>query len=288
MIKNLEGIKETVDFEEFPGVILYDNKENEAYPRHWHSPLEIVMPISGGYRANVSRNVDIELKNNDILIINPGTIHEVGPLDPVGERIIFQVDFSLLRQIKEMESTLSIIAPACVISDDRFPAMHDMSVAIMFDIKNEYDYGGPLSEAAIMAKVIELFVFIGREYTQNKDLFVVSEDKQREYTEKFMAVCNYINDHCTEDMTLDDAAEIAGFSKSHFSRLFKQFTGVSFYKYLNQRRISVAENLLIDPNVSITEAAIQSGYSSLSAFIRMFRIVKECTPSEFRKMRDGK
>ncbi len=135
--------------------------------------------------------------------------------------------------------------------------------------------------------MIELFVFIGREYTQNKDLFVVSEDKQKEYTEKFMYICDYVNLHCTENISLEMAADLAGFSKFHFTRLFKQFTGVSYYKYLNQRRIAMAENYLIDPSISITEAAIRSGFSSLSAFIRMFRIIKDCTPSEFRKMHDN-
>lgn len=287
MIKNLNGIKETVDFEEFPGVLLYDNTEYEAYPKHWHSPIEIIMPIQGGYNADIGNDMHYDLKDGDILLINPGTVHSLSPASKEGERIIFQLDFSVLRQIKELESTLAILSPACLISEEKFPAMHNMAVAIMYDILNEYKYGGPLSEASIYAKMIELFVFIGREYTQNKDLFVVSEDKQKEYTEKFMYICDYVNLHCTENISLEMAADLAGFSKFHFTRLFKQFTGVSYYKYLNQRRIAMAENYLIDPSISITEAAIRSGFSSLSAFIRMFRIIKDCTPSEFRKMHDN-
>ena len=85
-------------------------------------------------------------------------------------------------------------------------------------------------------------------------------------------------------MSLDDAANLAGFSKYHFTRLFKDFTGYSFYKYLNKKRIEHAERLLIDPEVLITEAALQSGFSSLSSFIRMFKIIKGCTPTEFRNM----
>ena len=99
-----------------------------------------------------------------------------------------------------------------------------------------------------------------------------------------MDVCSYINDHCTEELTLDTVAARAGFSKYHFTRLFKQFTNVSFYKYLNQKRIENAERLLTNPQMSVTEVSLASGFSSLSSFIRMFKLVKGCTPSEYRAL----
>ena len=102
--------------------------------------------------------------------------------------------------------------------------------------------------------------------------------------EKFMYICEYISEHCTENITLDDAAQLAGFSKFHFSRLFKCFTNVSYYKYMNQKRIAFAENLLIDPELSVTEVALRSGFDSLSSFIRMFKIIKGVTPTEFKNM----
>ena len=88
----------------------------------------------------------------------------------------------------------------------------------------------------------------------------------------------------SENLTLDDIANIAGFSKFHFTRLFKQFTNVSFYKFLNQKRIANAEKLLANPEYTITDVALNSGFSSLSSFIRMFKIIKNCTPTEFRSM----
>ena len=73
-------------------------------------------------------------------------------------------------------------------------------------------------------------------------------------------------------------------SKFYFSRLFKQFTNVSFYKYVNQKRIEKAAEMLTEPNISITNVALSCGFESLSSFIRMFKIVKGCTPTEFRNM----
>ena len=59
---------------------------------------------------------------------------------------------------------------------------------------------------------------------------------------------------------------------------------VSFYKYVNQKRIAKAAELLIEPKNSVTDVALSSGFPSLSSFIRMFKIVKGCTPTEFRNM----
>ncbi len=282
MIEILNGIKETVNFKGNTGLRLYDNNENEVYPNHWHTPLEIVMPINDLYTA-VCNNITFNLNVGDILLIAPGVIHNF-PATPTGERLIFQADFSMLHNIKELESTLSIVSPAIVITKENSPSIHGRIQEIMFSIKEEYFSNATLSEAAIYALLIEMFVLVGREYTAKTDMFNVTNTKQKEYTEKFLSLCDYINDNCTKDLTLESVADIAGFSKYHFTRLFKQFTGVSFYKYLNQKKVAIAEKLLIDPDISVTEVALRSGFSSLSAFIRMFKIIKSCTPTEFRNM----
>ena len=55
MTKYLNRIKETVEFESFPNILLYDNNENEIYPKHWHTPIEIIMPIHGGYKVMINK-----------------------------------------------------------------------------------------------------------------------------------------------------------------------------------------------------------------------------------------
>ena len=99
-----------------------------------------------------------------------------------------------------------------------------------------------------------------------------------------MNVCNYITDHCTENVTVEQLADLAGFSKFHFARLFKQFSNMSCYEYLTQKRIAHAEKLLIEPNLSITEVAMRSGFNSLSTFNRIFKAAKNCTPSEYKNL----
>lgn len=282
MIEILNGIQETVQFKEDTNLRLYNNDEAENYPKHWHSPLEIIMPTVNSYHA-VCSDMPYHLREGDILVINPGVIHSL-EAPPYGERLIFQADYSILRRIKELETTLSTIAPALLITPEESRPAHEHIQNLMLSIKDEYYSDAPMSEASVYAKLIEIFVWIGREYSPTRRNFPGGSSKKKEYTEKFVSICEYINEHCTENISLDEAAQIAGFSKYHFSRLFKCFTNVSYYKYVNQKRIAYAESLLIDPSLTVTEVSLRSGFDSLSSFIRMFKIVKGVTPTEFKSM----
>lgn len=282
MIEALTGIHETVHFENNSTIMIYNNSKNEDYPTHWHTPIEIIMPVESSYKVTCN-NSSFLLNENDILLIAPGTLHSLYAPQK-GRRLIFQADITLLNAIKECESAISLISPATLITADNSPMIHETVKALMIDILNEYTERAILSDAFIYSKLIHILVLIGRTHATDLDKLELRQNKQQEYIEKFMEVCNYINKHCTENLSLDEIAEIAGFSKYHFSRLFKQFTNYSFYKYLNMHRIMYAEKLLINPDVSVTEVALLSGFNSISAFIRMFKIFKNCTPTEFRIM----
>lgn len=281
MIENLKGIHETVNYKNNTNLRLYNNDNYENYPEHWHTPLEIIMTISNNYTVVLGNHI-VELEIGDIILICPGVIHSLRAPDD-GSRIIFQAEISMLQSIKELESVLSLISPAITITLKNAPEIYEEVKKLLLEISTEYNRGNSLLEASIYANLLKIFVLIGTNYTNNQR-FDVGNQKQKEYTEKFISICNYINEHCTESLTLDDIAKIAGFSKYHFTRLFKQFTNITFYKYLNQKRIAQAELLLINPQSSITEIALKSGFTSLSAFTRMFKLIKQCTPTEFRNM----
>ncbi len=283
MIENLSGIHETVNFKTNTHLRLYLNEENECYPKHWHTPIEIILVTEGNYFVKIG-DCNVKLNTGDILLICPGVIHSLHAPE-TGNRIILLADISILRCIQKLESVLSFISPAITITPDNAPNIHARSKDLLMKINSTYnDISNTLSEVMIYSYLLEFFSIIGQNYTKNMVRFDVGDNKQIEYTNKFISICNHINEHCTEDLSLDEIAKIAGFSKFHFSRLFKQFSNVTFYKYLNQKRIAHAEILLSDPEISITEIALNSGFTSLSAFIRMFKLHKHCTPTEFRKM----
>ncbi|MCI6995217.1 MAG: AraC family transcriptional regulator [Eubacterium sp.] len=57
---------------------------------------------------------------------------------------------------------------------------------------------------------------------------------------------------------------------------------MTFYEYLNQKRVAKAEELLITTDQSVTEIAMNSGFSSISSFNRTFKSLKGCSPTVYR------
>ena len=281
MIANLKGIYETVEYPEGRWFQLYDNTDLEAYPSHWHTAIEIVMPVRGVYSLTYDGN-RVCLEEEDILFICPGALHDFDACE--GMRYIFQAEISAITGLTSLQSFLHLFYPGILITPSRFPEIYDRIRKLMLEITQEYHTQPELFEASIYSKLLEIIVLIRRGSEGIIPAFGVSDSKQKEYLDKFMDVCNFIQNHCTEDLSLDLAAERAGFSKYHFSRLFRQFAGISFYRYLNQKRIEHAERLLVNPELSVTEVSLSSGFTSLSSFIRMFKLIKGCTPSEYRSI----
>jgi len=283
MIEILNGTHETVNLKEGSKFKLYDNTDFEVYPSHWHPELEVIMPINGPFTAEIYGNT-YELTEGNILIINSGVIHKLWAPQPDGERIIFQASINLIQAVSSFRSIMTLVPPALLITIEKDPDMYNHLHDCVMKIYDEYSDETVLSEAMIYSILLDMFVQVGRKYFMVSDETAINSPKKKEYVEKFSEIASYVDQHFAEDISLEDIASKAGFSKFHFTRLFKQFTGHSFYKFVNMKRIENAEKLLIDPDLSITEIATRSGFSSISAFIRMFKQIKNTTPTEFRNM----
>ncbi len=283
MIESLNGIFETVNYKQSTSLKLYNNDEYEDYPPHWHTTMEIIMPTENIYTVECGNQTHI-LRENDIILICPCCIHTLYA-PRTGRRIIFQPNTASLRFMKDIEPLLNILSPLILITPEDFPTIHGRIRELLIEIKEEYlSVASSFSEVMIYSKLLEIITLIGRNHASRAESGSAIIGQQKEYMEKFLNICDYIEAHCSEDLNLDDIANMCGFSKFYFSRLFKQFTNISFYKYVNQKRITKATELLIDPKNSITDVALNCGFSSLSSFIRMFKIIKGCTPTDFRNM----
>lgn len=95
-------------------------------------------------------------------------------------------------------------------------------------------------------------------------------------------VVDYIEAHVADDISLRDLAAMAGLSTHHFGEAFKASTGTSPHRYLIERRILRAKELLIGAEQSIAEIAISVGFASHSHFTDNFRRLTGTTPSRFR------
>lgn len=279
----LDGIYEKVDYKDNSSILLHINKEIDNYSPHWHTAVEIIMPINNIYTIVIGKTTYL-LQEGDILVIPPGELHElIAPKE--GRRRILLFDYSLVSSLKGLTNIFTVLSQPRIITMRNASDTHTELVKLYDEITEEYFCDNTLREAAIYSIIIKMFVILGRKYMNTENIFPdVKLNKQKEYIEKFNLIFDYINENYIEEISLDTIANVAGFSKFHFSRLFKQFTDMSFYDYLNQRRVKEAERLLLNPSLSITEVAMRSGFSSISTFNRVFKSFKECTPTEFKNL----
>ena len=274
---------EKVNFQKDSSIRIWYNEQNQNYDKHWHNALEIIMPVENHYDVDASGQ-SYHLLPSEILIIPSGEMHALYAPE-TGKRFIFQFDVSGISQMKGYTGIQSLMTSCLHITKISFPQIYGDIYQMLIQIRNEYFSSNEFRELAIYSHLINLFVSIGRNHINDMDLFPNTKShKQKEYLQKFNDVLDYIDSHYTEELTLDDIADFSGFSKYHFTRLFKQYTDSTFYDYLSFRRIKSAEELLAKPELSITEIALQSGFSSISTFNRIFKQKKGCTPSEYRSL----
>lgn len=79
-------------------------------------------------------------------------------------------------------------------------------------------------------------------------------------------------------------ARLSRMSHSHFAACFKRMMHVPFSSYLQFVRVRKAERLLLDPALSITQIALETGFNDSSYFIKHFRRIRGMTPLQYRKL----
>ena len=95
-------------------------------------------------------------------------------------------------------------------------------------------------------------------------------------------VRSYIDQHLVSGADLDSLARIAGMSSCHFSRVFKQSTGMPPHRYLITRRISAAIAMIRDTDLPLSDISLEAGFADQSHFTRTFVQLTGETPGEFR------
>ena len=90
--------------------------------------------------------------------------------------------------------------------------------------------------------------------------------------------------HSNEDISEAQVAAKTGLSPYYFSKLFNEYTEMSFPDYISGIRVQNAINLLVNDKLSITECAFLAGFQSTTRFNKVFREITGMTPREYRKL----
>lgn len=97
------------------------------------------------------------------------------------------------------------------------------------------------------------------------------------------SLVDYIDEHLRSAPPLGELALRVGLSPSHFARKFRQSTGLSVQRFINRRRVNKSLGMLRADASSLTDVAIDLGFSSQSHFTRLFSSLTGFTPAKYRK-----
>ena len=283
----IEGLHEKEIFDKrFPFRLLVNQDLNFIYPPHWHNAVELIYVLKNDFVVLVNSK-RYELKENDILYIPGGDIHEFCSETPTGIRIFINFELSSLDFYADMDHIYTQLRSVRLISPgdkNLYPKVE----AELQKILKVRKAGGIAEELYYAARMIDILVLLCRSTPTQINIDNLKNGKSKSVgLGKISKSFKYIEKNYMEDIHLKDIARAAGFSEYYFSRLFKEITEKNFRQYLNEYRVKKAEALLTNPNYTISETAYAVGFSSISTFDRLFRKVKGCSPQDFRKLHVG-
>lgn len=288
MNKSFSGFRESIPYPDSSNFRVILQRHPYHIDPHWHPCVEIIFPLSGDYEVTLGEEV-CRLEKGDIMILHSGTIHALTGSSR-GARLIFQFDVEILYSLREFQSLLfsfpSFLLLRRNLEDPTYLSVEKLLLSVIRESRQKK----LLWEASLYSLVLRLYTLLFRSPALQMQAFPGKDSVQstthrenHQYQEKFLAVCQYLNQNLSGEITLEMAASYAGFSKFHFSRLFKDFVGVSFSQYMSMQRLHKAKLLLLTTQASITDIAMEAGFNSSSTFNRVFYQSEKMSPTEFRQ-----
>ncbi|MBQ8208188.1 MAG: helix-turn-helix transcriptional regulator [Clostridia bacterium] len=257
---------------------------NADFPRyrmmcHWHVEYELIRVIKGELHLRIEES-DFVLSAGESIMIHGGTLHSGEPRDCVYECSVFSIN-PLVRIAGCREQLAPILENNVGLSrvykkEDTAicEAVNDFFTAISEE-KNGYKLAAFSGLYRIFSIIIEKELYF--EHTKEKPTI------ESRYIKRFKNVLTWLEEHYRENITLDELADVAGFSPKYFCRLFSKMTGRSPIDYLNCYRIDRASEMLLSTDKPIIDIAAECGFYDLSYFVKVFKKYKNVPPGQYRK-----
>lgn len=274
-------------FGSFPARIkVHQESPEQDVPLHWHEGTEVI------YSRN--RTLDL-LVDGEPQRVSPGGFALVGPCSlhaiAVGHRDDRQDVLSITYDV----DTLFRLYPdgiRCRIGVDA-PGADDVARLRMAALLEEVRLllEGPLvGEVAAFRMDALLFEISYRTFTD----FLVdgpgcADPSARGRRGRLVEVLAYIDEHKLDQLSTGEVADRFGYSREHFCRIFKQYSGETFKAYLTRLRLaSAASDLLLSRDDSISRIAARNGFTDYKGFVASFRRCYGINPGAYRRAHDGR
>ena len=252
-------------------------------PNHWHEDMEIIYIKKGSGIVSLDLE-EFPVHAGDLVIVLPGQLHGIRESLPDKmeyENIIFS-------------TTMFIPKISDSVDTEFFMPLLSGRLTFLHHVTPDLGYYGELAHCLDEAdRICTTFpkgyklALKGCLYQFFYVLYSNADEGPKSGKNTSLArikdILKYVETHYQQEITIDEIAEVAGFSSSHFMKFFKKEMGTSFIDYLNQYRLSMATRLLLSSDSNILEIAEECGYDNLSYFTRLFKKRYGITPGDYRK-----
>ena len=247
---------------------------------HHHDFYEVYFFLSGNVQYNIESRSYL-LTPGDVLLISPMELHQpmFGSEHREYERIVLWID----KQFLEDFSLPGVNMTTCF--DTTVPGHTNLlrpeGVArqyLTFLLENllaEDASEDPYSEMAALSLLAQVLVSLNRLAKQS-----AAEERKSGPDATVYSVLGYINEHYSENLTLDDLANRFFISKYHLSREFQRLVGTSVHRYIIQKRLVMAKQMLSEGKPS-SEVYQQCGFGDYSNFFRAFKAEYQISPKDY-------
>lgn len=257
-----------------------------SFPLHWHDEMEIVLVQEGSLEINIDLEI-FQAHEGDIVILKPCTLHGFKQLEQysaVYHTILFQMsilsnnisDACAMKYFNPFLENRYAYSKVISGSDEDGEKIRKCLEGLIHSYKTKNDF----YELEIKSQLFHLFYLLFT-HTFEKKNTVSGVRSDTVYNVKL--ILDYISEHYTEIITIEELAEMLHFSPQYFMRFFKKYTGMTCLDYINDYRLNTAARLLLETNKSVSEIAEEVGLRNVSYFNRLFKRKYEMTPREYRK-----
>lgn len=254
--------------------------------RHTHDFAELVIITHGGGRHWINGE-EYKVSAGDVFLIQGNTEHYFLERHDLSMYNIMFDDFYLknhLRSLRAMPgfNAFFLFEPTyrrrhrfqsrLHIAPDALLPVTNLLRQMTSEIKNEL----PGYDLFLLAKVLEIFVFISREYSKTKNPMARSLCRLGE-------VISRLEGDYRHEWTISEISKVAAMAPSTLLPVFKDVTGSSPIDYLLRVRLAKAAERLLNTDARVSEIAAECGFPDSNYFSRQFRKHYNCSPRDYRK-----
>lgn len=257
------------------------DKDFKTVEMHSHDFSEVYCFLQGS-ASYIIEDCKYSLRPGDILIIPPNKLHQLDIKDSAEtyERFVLWLNARYVKKISTQRTDLNTCFLQASAHDAfliRNGATSERVKHLLESITLSKDAFG--SDIENEEKIKTLLITLGQYFLQNSDNAAVTGKSNSTVTKAI----DYINEHISEDLSLDTLSAALFVNKFYFAHVFKEMTNTSPHRYILKKRLVLSKQLIERGDAAI-DVYEKCGFSDYTHFFRAFKNEYGITPKQFYEM----